>query len=148
MQSMLKDEIQKAILTSLKGKKPIELKVLRFVLSQIKYEEIAQQRELSNEEIVSLLQKEVKKRKEAIELFKNGKREDLVTDEEAQLTVIGHYLPKQLESGELDKIIKETIDTAADKTNRCKLIGLVMVKVKGRADGKTVAELVKKSLNS
>ena len=89
MQSMLKDEIQKAILTSLKGKKPIELKVLRFVLSQIKYEEIAQQRELSNEEIVSLLQKEVKKRKEAIELFKNGKREDLVTDEEAQLTVIG-----------------------------------------------------------
>jgi len=148
MQSMLKDEIQKAILTSLKGKKPIELKVLRFVLSQIKYEEIAQQRELSNEEIVSLLQKEVKKRKEAIELFKNGKREDLVTDEEAQLTVIGHYLPKQLESGELDKIIKETIDTAADKTNRGKLIGLVMVKVKGRADGKTVAELVKKSLNS
>lgn len=144
---MIKAEIQKTILTSLKAGRKTELKVLRFILSQIKYEEIAQQRELTDEEIIVLLQKEVKKRKDAIELFKSGNREDLVADEEAQLNIIGKYLPKQLSSEELNKIIEETIASTPDKSNIGKVIGQVMAKVKGRADGKMVAELVKKTMD-
>lgn len=140
---MLKDDIQKAIFTSLKAGQKVELKVLRFILSQIKYEEINKQRQLSNEETISLIQKEVKKRREAIEMFKKGNREDLVADEEAQLDVIGQYLPKQLSNEELNKIVEEIVASTPDKSNIGKIVGLVMAKVKGRADGQIVADLVR-----
>lgn len=143
---MLKEEIQKAINSSLKEGKKTELKVLRFILSGIQYAEIDKHKDLTDEEIISLLQKELKKRKEAIEMFKKGGRDDLVKDEENQLIVIEKYLPKQLSTEELNKIIDEIISSSADLSNMGKIIGLVMAKVKGKADGKTVAEAVKQKL--
>lgn len=145
---MIKSDIQKKILVSLKGGKQTELKVFRFILSQINYEEIAKQRELTDEEIITLLQKEIKKRKEAIEMFRKGKRDDLIEDEEKQIIVIEQYVPKQLDSEELKKIIEEIIKSSEEKSNMGKIIGLVMVKVKGRADGSIVASLVREKLSS
>jgi len=145
---MIKETIKQNIFAALKGKKQVELKVLRYILSQIKYEEISKQKELSDEEIIALLQKEVKKRKEAIEMFKKGGRNDIVNDEEQQVAIIQLFLPKQLTDAEIKKIIDEVINASTDKANVGKIIGLVMVKVKGKADGKMVAELVKKSLTT
>lgn len=90
---MIKKHIQEAIITNLKEGKQTELKVLRFLLSLINYAEIDKQRELTDEEIQELLAKELKKRQEAIQLFRQGKREDLVEDEEKQLVVIKQFLP-------------------------------------------------------
>lgn len=140
---MIKETIQQNIFAALKKKKQTELKVLRYILSQIKYEEIAKQKELSDEEIVILLQKEVKKRKEAIEMFKKGGRNDIVADEKQQVTIIQQFLPKQFTTTEIEKIIDEVVNASTDKTNIGKIIGLVMAKVKGKADGMTVANLVK-----
>jgi hypothetical protein len=145
--SMIKDDIQQRILTALKEGKKTELKVLRYISSQIKYEEINKQKELTDEETVTLLQKELKKREEAIEMFKKGKRDDLVADEEKQLIVIRGYLPKQLSADELNKIIDEVISASSQETNMGKIIGLVMAKVKGRTSGAIVANLVKQKLN-
>lgn len=142
---MIKNDIQLAINNALKAGNKIELQALRFIMSQIKYEEIAKQKELTDEEVVSLMQKELKKRKEAIEMFKRGNRDDLVNDEEAQITVIQRFLPQQLTSEELEKIVVDTISETADK-NIGKIIGSVMTKVKGKADGSSVSSLVRQKL--
>ena len=144
---MIKDDIQKAIFSSLKQNKQTELKVLRFIMSVIKYAEIDKKENLTDEETVSVLQKEVKKRKEAIEMFRKGKRDDLVADEEKQLKVIGDYLPKELNDDELEEIIKDILKNT-DHSNVGRVIGEVMKKVKGRADGNKVAVIIKQSLSS
>lgn len=139
---MIKDQIQKNILLSLKEGRQTETKVLRFVLSQIKYEEIEKGKDVTDEEVITLMQKEVKKRKDAVELFKKGKRLDLVTDEEAQIQVIQVYLPKELTGEELEKIVDEELAKDSDHSNPGKLIGKVMARVKGKADGTFVSKLI------
>ncbi|MBI2617471.1 GatB/YqeY domain-containing protein [Candidatus Gottesmanbacteria bacterium] len=139
---MLKDEIQKAVVASLKEGKGTEVKVFRFLLSQIQYEEIAKGRNLSDEECKIVLQKELKKRKEAIELFRKGNRQDLVDDEEKQLQMIQKYLPAQMTEGEIRKIIEEEVMQGKDLQYVGKIIGRVMARVRGNANGSLVAKLV------
>lgn len=143
---MIKEDIQKRILVSLKEKKETELKVLRFVLSEIKYSEINKQKDLTDEEVIGLLQKEVKKRNESIEMFKKGGRLELVVDEQKQIKIIEEYLPKQMSDEELSQIIADIFAITEDKSNTGKLIGMVILKVKGKADGNRVAALVKEKI--
>lgn len=143
---MIKNDIQETINNALKAGNKTALSALRFIMSQIKYEEIDKQKELTDEEVVSLMQKEIKKRKEAIEMFKKGNRDDLVKDEESQIAVIQKYLPQQLSEEELNKMINEIIASLGEEKNMGKIIGLVMGKAKGRADGSIIAKLVKQKL--
>lgn len=145
---MLKDEIQKTVNKNLKAGNVMEVKVLRFILSEIKYAEINKKSDLTDEEAIKLMQKEVKKRKEAIEMFKKGGRNDLVSDEEKQLIIINNYIPEQKSSDDLEKIIDEIITSSSDKSNVGRIIGMVMAKTKGEEDGALVASLVKKKLVS
>ena len=145
---MIKKDIEQAIIKALKAKNTLELKVLRFVLSEIKYAEINKQKDLSDEEVLSILRKELKKRKEAIELFKKVAKNDLVEDEQKQLTVIEKYLPVQMTEEELNQIIDQTLKDLTDTSNIGKIIGLVISKTNGQADGSQVATLVKQKLSS
>jgi uncharacterized protein YqeY len=144
---MIKEDISKAIISAMKAGNKTEVKVLRFIMSQIKYEEIAKQKELTGEEQVLLIQKEVKRRKEAIEMFKKGGREDIVADEETQVKILNKYLPEQLTEEELTLVIEEIITQYTGEINFGKVIAQVMQKTKGRTDGALVAGLVKKRLN-
>lgn len=92
---MIKNDIQMAINNALKAGNKAELEALRFIMSQIKYEEIAKQKELTDEEVIALMQREIKKRKEAVEMFKKGNRDDLVKNEEAQIAAVRKFLPAQ-----------------------------------------------------
>lgn len=143
---MIKNDIQLAINNALKKGIKVELDALRFVMSQIKYEEIAKQKELTDEEVVTLMQREIKKRKEAVEMFKKGKRDDLVKNEEAQMAAVHKFLPAQLSDEELNKIVDEVIVNVGEDRNMGKIIGLVMSKVKGKADGSAVSSLVRQKL--
>lgn len=145
---MIKNEIQLAINNALKAGNKVELDALRFVISQIKYEEIAKQKELTDEEVVTLMQKEVKKRKEAVEMFRKGDRTDLVENEEAQIKAIQKFLPQQLSMEELNKIVDEILISVAGDKNMGKIIGLVMAKTKGKTDGSTVSNLVRQKLSA
>ena len=146
---MIKEEIQKAVISAMKGKQTTELKVLRFVLSLIQYEEINKQKKLTEDETVSVLRKEIKKRKEAIELFKKGNRQELVADEEAQIKIIERYLPQQMPDADLEKVVGNVLATSEKSmANMGKLIGAVMERVKGQADGAKVAFLVKKKIQN
>jgi uncharacterized protein YqeY len=119
------------------------------IRSQLKNASIAQGKELSEEEVIDVLSKEAKKRKESLELFKQGGREDLAEKEQQELNIITSYLPAVLSEDEVLGIIDKAITEvgAEGMQDMGKVMGKVMPEVKGRADGKAVQELVKKKLS-
>ena len=126
------------------------LSVLRMLITALHNQEIAlrqgQDVELTDEQVISVISSEIKKRKEAIDLYRQGGRVDLADKEKSELETLQKYLPEQLSDQELEKIIKEIVETHghASPSDFGRVMGQVMVKVKGRADGGKVGEIVKK----
>lgn len=132
--------------TAMKSGDKARLEVLRFTiagLNSAQKEKTIQDPKatLSDEEVVTILQKEAKKRKDAIELFKQGKRDDLVTKEESDLKVIYEYLPKELSREEIVAIVKDLKEKGT--TDFSALMKETMKAVKGRADGKMVGDVIR-----
>lgn len=144
---MLKQSIQAAIKDAMRAKDPVTLETLRFLLSTIKYSEIERQRDLTDEEVLDVLSKEVKKRREAIALFARSGRDGLVADEEVKLAVILRFLPKELTKDEIQAIVAAAIQTVGSKEVG-KIMREVMTKTKGRADGALVSTMVKDALGN
>ncbi|MBI2029749.1 GatB/YqeY domain-containing protein [Candidatus Gottesmanbacteria bacterium] len=144
---MLIDTIKSDLVIATKRQDPEELKTIRYILSEINYAKIDKQRELSDQEIILILQKEVKKRQEAIELMKKADRNELVTEEENKLRFITKYLPELMTNEEIMVVIKQTKDKMPN-AQMGQLIGAVMGSLKGRADGSKVAMLVTQSMTS
>jgi uncharacterized protein YqeY len=135
--------------TAMKSGQKERVEVLRFVLAGV--QSAAKEKNakepgatLTDEEVIALLQKESKRRREAIELFRQGKRDDLVTKEEADLAVIGEYVPKGLSAEEIGKMVDEA--KAAGNNDFNSLMRETMKLAKGRADGKMVGDIVKQKL--
>lgn len=138
---------------ALKERELVRLSVLRLLKSAIKNAEIekrgkGEKGELSDDELVKVIKKEVRKREEAILAFRQGRREDLASREEAELEILNSYLPADLSDEEIKKIIDEVISESqlADSKNLGQIMKLVMTKVGLRADGKKVSTLVKEKL--
>lgn len=146
---MKKDKIQSDLNQALKDKKEAEVSTLRLLLSEIHNQEIAKQAKLTEEDFIEVVQKEIKKRKEAIEAYQKGKRDDLVAKEKEELKILNKYLPQQLSSQELEAIIQSVIKEigASSMSDFGRVMGAVMAKVRGRVDGKAVSESVKKALS-
>lgn len=165
---MLKKKIQEDLNLALKNKESLKRIVLGSLLSAIKNkekekraaeakknpniseEELKKASELSNEEIIKIIQSEIKKRKEAIELYQKGSREELARKEKDELNILSQYLPEQMPDEEIRKIVTETIKQigAKDIKDMGKVMGQVMVKIKGRAEGNRISKIVKEELNS
>lgn len=130
---------------AMKAGNKLELETIRILRAQIKTASIDKKDDLTESELAQVLQKEGKRRKEAIEMYQKGGREDLVKKESAELEIISKYLPEQLSDEELSNIIKETISTlqVSDEKDMGRVMGAVMPKVKGKADGKIVQQKVK-----
>lgn len=135
-------DLKKAMLQ----KDALKVSVLRMVLAALNNEKIAKIRDLTEAEEIALLQKEVKKRREAIELYQRGQRPELAEKEEQEIKIIDQYLPQMMAEAELLKLIKEMKAKGEWEADFGKTMRLVMVKVKGLADGKLVASLVKQEL--
>lgn len=127
----------------------VKVSTLRLLLSEIKNTEIAKGGNLSDADIVSVVQREVKKRKEGAAGFRSGQREEQAQKEEAEADILKAYLPAQLSNEELTKIVEESINElgATSITDMGKVIGVVMGKVKGQAEGGVVSGLVKEKLS-
>lgn len=145
----LYDQITSDLKAAMKSGDKARVEALRFVLSglqnfqkekNVKQPGVA----IADDEVVSVLQKEAKKRKEALELFRQGKRDDLVLKEEADLAIISAYLPKELSSEELEKIVGGLVAQGFSDFNA--LMRETMKVVKGRADGKAVGDVIKAKL--
>jgi len=137
----LKDQLKKAILAREKEK----VSVFRLLLSQIENREIAAKRSLGEEEVNEEIGREIKKRKEAIELFERGKRDDLVSKEKKEMAILRKFLPPAMPDEELRQVIRKVINLEKPQgiADFGKVMGKVMSKVKGKADGERVARIVK-----
>jgi len=145
----LQQKLEEDAKNALKDGDKMVLSVLRLILSAIKNNEISQKAILSDDQVVSLLVKEAKKRQEAISAYQNAQRQDLAEQENKELLIIQKYLPQELSDEEIDKTVKETIATLKASTSDFgRVMGEVMSKLKGRASGDRVRDIVKKELNA
>ncbi|HLR33782.1 MAG TPA: GatB/YqeY domain-containing protein [Tissierellales bacterium] len=145
----LKNKLMEDFKTSMKNRDTIRKNTITMVRSSIKQKEVDEKIEVSDEEVLDIISKQVKERKNSIEEFKKGNREDLVELTRKEMDVLLEYLPEQLTEEEIEEIVKDIIEEV--KANSMKDMGLVMQnvmpKVKGRADGSLVNKIVKKHLN-
>ncbi|MEO6791943.1 MAG: GatB/YqeY domain-containing protein [Ornithinibacter sp.] len=148
----LKAQIQHDLHDSMRAKDKVRSGTLRMVLTSITNAEVAgdEARELSDDEVLKVLAKEAKKRKEAAAAFTDAGRPELVAIEEAELVVLDAYLPAQLDDGALEEIVQRAIRSTG--ANGLAQMGNVMkaaqVEIAGRADGGRVAAVVKRVLSA
>lgn len=149
--SALKEKLQSDLNVAIKSRSTVVAETIRMVLSAITNEEVAgkEKRELSDAEVITVLTREAKKRREAAEAFDNGGRADRADAERAEGEVIAGYLPEQLSEDDVKKLIAETIAAvgATGPADMGKVMGGLKAKVAGKADGALVSALVKESLN-
>lgn len=134
---------------AMKNQDKFKLSVIRMIRSSIKNVEIDHRRELSEEEVLDIINRELKQRKDSLHEFQKAGRDDLVEQSQKEIEVIHEYLPAQLTEEEVKAIVQQTIQEvgASSKAEMGKVMGALMPKVKGRADGKLVNQIVQQSLN-
>ncbi|WP_409228590.1 GatB/YqeY domain-containing protein [Gudongella sp. SC589] len=144
----LKDKLMEDLKSSMKNKDTIRKNTVTMVRAAVKQREVDERIELTDEDILEIISKQLKEKKMAIEEFKKGSRQDLVDTTESEIEILLEYLPEQLNEEEVERIVKETIEEIG--ATSIKDIGLVMKstmpKVKGMADGNMVNKAVRKLL--
>jgi len=150
---MLKEAIKNDLNKAIKEQNSLFSGTLRMLLAAIsnkekekKYKEGLE--ELAEEEVLNIVVSEAKKRKEAIESFKNAQRLELAEKEESELKVLEKYLPEQLSEEELKNLVQEAINevSCSDIKDMGKVMAVLMPKIKGKADGSQVSQIVKELL--
>lgn len=164
----LKGKIQEDLTSALKGKKEAELSVLRLLSAAISSREtekrtklwklkpdmladdLAKESQLSDEEIIEAVFSEIKKRREAVELYEKGGRPELAEKEKKELEILKEYLPEQLGEEEIKKLVSEVIaKTGAKETKDMgRVMAELMPRIKGKADSGLVSKIVKESLST
>lgn len=130
---------------ALKSHDELRKRTISSARAAVKQIEVDERRELSDDDIITILTKQVKMRKDALADFEKAGRTDLADAYKAEMEVLSEYLPAQLSEDEIMKIVHEaagTLGIESGKQNMGKLMGAVMPKVKGRADGNTVRQLI------
>jgi len=144
----LKSQITDDMKSAMKAGDKDRLKVVRLIMAAIKQIEVDQRIELDDDAVLSVLDKMVKQRRDSIDQFEKGGRDDLVKIELAEIVVLGDYLPEQLSDDELDALIDEAISTTGAESIRDmgKVMGQIKSKAAGRADMGAVGAKVKARL--
>jgi len=150
---MTKQKLQEELKRSMLARDKVKTSVLRMVLSAINYYEIQKGGagyQASDEDVVSVIQKEVKQHNDSIEQFKNAERQDLVDKETKELEILKNYLPQQMGEAEIKSLVEKTISQTGAKSiqDMGKVMGALMPKVKGKSDGSLVSKIVKEELSS
>ncbi len=122
--------------------------VLRMAQNAIYTVEKRDRRELGDEDVTTVLTREVKTRRESVEAFRKGGREDLATKEEAEIAILGGYLPEQLDDAAIEALVGEAVAAtgATNARDLGKVMGWLSPRTRGRADGRRVSELVARAL--
>lgn len=145
----LAERFDEAIKQAMKAHEKRRLSTLRMMKSSLRNEAIAQGRELSEDEELSVLSRELKQRKDSLQEYEKAGRDDLASGEREEIEVIEAYMPEPLSDEELETLIRETIDDvgATQKSDMGNVMSAIMPKVKGKADGGKVNKLVQAHLS-
>ncbi len=145
----LKETLQKDLIEAMKARNEAGTGAIRMLKTAImKFETAGEKKVATDEDILQLINKEIKQRKDSIEQFEKGNRPELAAIEKGELAFLQKYMPEQMGEDEIKAIIKEGIATtgASSKADMGKVMGVIMPKVKGKADGGLVNRLVQEML--
>lgn len=145
----LKERLQEDWKNSMKSRDKFRASTISMAKAAILQAEKVDNRSLDDDEIIDILSKEVKHRKEAAAEFKKGNRQDLVDESNSEVEILLEYLPKQLTEDEIADIVQQVIyETGANSMKDMgKVMSVAMARLKGRADGSLVSLIVKQNLN-
>lgn len=145
----MKERIVNDLKEAMKAQNKELLAVIRMVKGAISLEEINTKKELTDDEVISIIAKQIKTRKESIEDFKKGNRQDLIDQTNREIEILSKYMPEQLSTEEVNAIIDEIFDLVkpSSMADMGKLMGLAKEKLNGRADMGYVSKTIREKLN-
>lgn len=146
---VLAERLSEDLKQAMKEKDKLRLSVIRMVRAAIKNAEIEKRRPLNEDEIIDVLNRELKQRQESLQEFEKAGRQDLSEQARQEIQILRQYLPEPLDDQALQELVKEAIQEvgAVSKRDLGKVMSYLMPKVKGRADGKKVNQMVQQRLN-
>lgn len=144
----LKDKLMEDLKASMKNKDSVRKNTITMIRAAIKQLELDQRKELEDDEVLEIISKQLKEKRNALEDFKKAERQDLIDLTEEEINILLEYLPKQLSDKELRQIVIKTIDElgAKDLKDMGKIMKSIMPKIKGKADGGRVNKIVREIL--
>lgn len=144
----LKQRLTDELKDAMKNKDQLRKNVITMIRADIKQIEVDKRVDLTDEDIIEIISKQAKQRRDSIEEFEKGGRQDLVEQAKQEVDVLMDYLPEQLSEEEIETILKEVIAEtgASSMKDMGKIMAAAMPKLKGRADGKVVNQIVRKIL--
>ncbi|OGF26238.1 aspartyl-tRNA amidotransferase [Candidatus Falkowbacteria bacterium RIFOXYB2_FULL_47_14] len=143
-------DINNDLKEAMRSKEELKLSTLRMIMAALKNKkiELGNKNELTDEEAAGVLKTEVKKRRDSASVYEAGNRDDLAEKEKAEIAILEKYMPAMMDEAEIEKITKDVIASLGEigPKDFGKVMGAVMAKVKGKADGGSVNRAVKKVL--
>jgi len=147
--SNLRDQVNNDMKAAMKAKETAKRDALRLLLSAFKQVEVDERKELSDEDVSKIIQKQVKQRQDSAAQYKDAGRDDLLEKEESEIAFFMEYMPKQLSDDELASAVKSIVEKvgATSMKDMGKVMGTASKELSGKADGKRINECVKQLLN-
>ncbi len=147
--SKLKEKLQQDLKDAMKAKDNVTRDTIRFLMSSLKQIEVDERKELSDKDIVKIIQRSIKQREDSMKQYKDAGRDDLYEQELTGVQILKKYLPKQLDDDELKAVILDIIKqtSASSMKDMGKVMGLAIKQTAGRADGKRINNIVKELLS-
>ena len=146
----LQDQLMADLRTGLRDQDAVRKSAIRMAIAALKNARVDKNADLTEDEMIAVLAKEVKQRRNAMAEFERAGRQDLVASESAELAVLEAYLPEALSEGELVELARQVIaETGANSPKQMgQVMGALMPRVRGRADGRQVSQIVRELLTS
>ena len=145
----MKDRILKDLLSAMKSQDKERLSVLRMVKGAIQLDEINKKSDLTDDEVIAVLAKQIKTRKESIVEFEKGNRSDLIEKTNKEIEILNEYMPEQLSDEEINKIIDDAFNKVNPQStsDMGKIMGMITPALKGKADMSNVSRIVREKLS-
>ncbi len=148
--SALKDQLVNDMKAAMRDKDSARLEVIRMLRAAIQRKEVDDQVELNDDEVLAVIQKQIKQANDSIKQFEQGGREDLAAKEKSELAIMQQYMPEQLSVEELQSLVNEALAATGAESikDMGKVIGMLKPKIQGRADMGQLSQMIKAALGA
>jgi len=145
----LKDRLMEDMKVSMRNKETLRKSVITMIRASVKQKEVDERVDVTDDEVIELIGKQLKQRKDALVEFEKAEREDLITQTKEEIEILASYLPQQLTDEELEAVVREAVTelNAQSMKDMGKIMGKVTSVAKGKVDGKRINEMAKKILS-
>ena len=145
----LKERLMEDMKVFMRNKETLKKSVITMIRASVKQKEVDDRVDVNDDDVIELIAKQLKQRKDALVEFEKAERDDLIAQTKAEIEILASYLPQQLTDEELEAVVRDAVAevNAQSVKDMGKIMGKVMAVAKGRVDGKRINEMVKKVLN-